>query len=549
MKFSVRTKLLAAFTLNLVLMIALGIFALRQFGIMNQKATFIEATTIPSLDITDQFNFGMTKYRSLQLEYIINNSAADKNRIEGEMATLEVDMAAWINRYEQLITTAAEQQTFEQWQTAWTSYVVANNKQFLPASRQSNTGTVQPALNRLNPLYEDVLRSAAALVGQSQQQATAALDTVRSAYATSRIVVTAVTMTTLLISGVIGFVLATRLARRVERLTRATLAVAGGDLGRRVLVRGNDDIARLSTNFNQMVSSLRDQHELLEHRNLALQTSLNRQQQLTDDLLVRTEAEAQALRAQAAAEATSQAKSMFVATMSHEFRTPLNAILGYTKLLQLGATMRGQPEIVPDLARITAAGKHLLTLVTNILDFSKLEQGRMTLDVTDVDVRHISEEVIGIVSPLADANGNTLQLDLAPMVGTICADAGKLRQILFNLVSNALKFTTDGTITLRVRRETADAEDWLHFAVLDTGIGITPDQQSRLFMPFTQADVSTTRKYGGTGLGLSLSRELCHLMGGDISVVSETGVGSTFTAHLPACIVGVGVSGSGVGTR
>ena len=532
MIFSIRTKLLAAFSLNLVLMVALGVFALRQFGTMHQKATFIESTTIPFLDIADQFNLGITKYRSLQLEYIINNSAADQGRIEGEMNTLEQAMADWIARYERLATSGAEQQALSQWQAAWSRYVAANHEQFLPASRQKNTGTVQPALNRLNPLYEDVLRSAAALVGQSQQQATAALQVVRSAYATSRVVTIGVTLITLLISSAIGLLLATRLARRVKRLTLATLAVAAGDLEQRVLVRGSDEIALLSTNFNQMVGNLREQHVLLEQRNAALQASLDRQQQLTADLLVRTQAEEEALRAQAAAEAASQAKSMFVATMSHEFRTPLNAILGYTQLLQLGARIRGQTEIGPDLERITVAGKHLLTLVTNILDYSKLDQGRMTLDLSEVDVRQLSEEVIGIVAPLASAGGNALELKLDPALGTIHTDAGKLRQILFNLLSNAIKFTADGTVTLEVTRE-ADA-DWIHFTILDTGIGITAEQQSRLFQPFTQADVSTTRKYGGTGLGLSLSRELCHLMGGDITVASESGVGSKFTAHLPA---------------
>ncbi|HYF62817.1 MAG TPA: ATP-binding protein [Herpetosiphonaceae bacterium] len=534
MRYSIRTKLVAAFALNLILMLALGVFALHQFRIMNQKAGLIERVAIPSLSLTDRFNFGITKYRSLQLEYIINNSSADKSRIEGEMGILENAMTAWTGEYDRLVTDEAERAAFLNLQSSWATYVSANNDQFLPASRQHNTGTVQPALNRLNPLYEAVLGHTEALARQSQAQASGALETVRATYATSRYVIVGVTGLTLLISSVIGLVLAARIGRRVGRLSQATLAVAAGDLQRRVLVRGRDDLAALSENFNQMVGSLREQRTLLEQRNEELQASLRRQQQLTEDLVASARAEEEALRAQAAAEAASQAKSLFVATMSHEFRTPLNAILGYTQLLKLGAVQRGYAQITPELERITVAGKHLLTLVTNILDYSKLESGKMALDPAELDVAAVCEEVIGLVAPLAEAGQNALRLHCAPAAGAMWTDAGKVRQVLFNLLSNAIKFTHAGAIRLEVGRESTADGDWLHFAVSDTGIGMTQEQMNRLFTPFTQADASTTRKYGGTGLGLSLSRELCHLMGGDISVQSEAGCGSTFTAHLPA---------------
>jgi signal transduction histidine kinase len=544
MRYSIRTKLVAAFALNLILMLALGLFALRQFSVMNQKAALIEGVTIPSLNLTDRLNFGITKYRALQLEYIINNSAADKRRIEGEMASLETTMTDWSAEYERLLTDEDERATFGHLQAAWTAYVDANNRQFLPASRQPNTGTVQPALNRLNPLYQSLIDQTAALAAESQSQATAALETVRATHAAARYVIIGVTGLTLLISSVIGLVLASRIGRRVERLSLATLAVAAGDLQRRVLVRGRDDLAALSGNFNQMVISLREQRGQLEQRNQELQASLLRQRQLTEDLVVRTRAEEEALRAQAAAEAASQAKSLFVATMSHEFRTPLNAILGYAQLLKLGAGPRGYGAIVPELERITVAGKHLLTLVTNILDYSKLESGKMALDPSELDVAAVCEEVIGIVAPLAEPGQNTLRLECRPEVGAMWTDAGKVRQVLFNLLSNALKFTQAGAVRLEVSREIAADGDWLHFAVSDTGIGLTQEQLSRLFTPFTQADASTTRKYGGTGLGLSLSRELCHLLGGDISVQSEPGCGSTFTAHLPAQAGGANLDSS-----
>jgi len=271
---------------------------------------------------------------------------------------------------------------------------------------------------------------------------------------------------------------------------------------------------------------------MLELRNAELAESLYVQQQLTEDIIRRKQAEEIALRAQAAAEAASQAKSMFVATMSHELRTPLNAILGYTQLLHLGAKARGQEDVLPQLERIRLAGKHLLTLVSNVLDFSKIEHGKMNLDLGDVQLASLVDEVMGIVQPLAEARFDQLTTEFAS-TSLIYSDGGKIRQILFNLLSNAIKFTEAGTVTLRVWDEQRAGEPWLIFAVSDTGIGMAPDQLRRLFKPFVQADESTTRTYGGTGLGLALSQQLAAMLGGSISVESCPNVGSTFTLQIP----------------
>ena len=239
--------------------------------------------------------------------------------------------------------------------------------------------------------------------------------------------------------------------------------------------------------------------------------------------------------AQVAAEAASKAKSQFLANMSHELRTPLNAIIGYSEMLQEEADDLGTPEIKPDLQKIHGAGKHLLGLINDILDLSKIEAGKMTLYLETFEVQTLLNEVAATVQPMINKNGNQLTLEVAPEIGSMRADVTKVRQALFNLLSNASKFTDKGSITLRARRQGAD----LVFDVIDSGIGMTPEQVGRLFQAFAQADASTSKKYGGTGLGLALSRKFCQLMGGDLTVTSEYGKGSTFTATIPALVIEV----------
>jgi signal transduction histidine kinase/DNA-binding response OmpR family regulator len=233
-------------------------------------------------------------------------------------------------------------------------------------------------------------------------------------------------------------------------------------------------------------------------------------------------------------EVASRHKSEFLANMSHELRTPLNAIIGYSEMLQEEADDLGQEAFIPDLEKIHAAGKHLLGLINDILDLSKIEAGKMDLYLESIDVRDLVRDVAAIVQPLAEKNANTLEVRCADDLPVMRADLTKVRQALFNLLSNACKFTEHGTISLAVARDTADGSDWVTFAVADTGIGMTPAQLGRLFQAFTQAESSTAHRYGGTGLGLAISRQFCRMMGGDIAVRSEVGRGSTFTIRLPA---------------
>ncbi len=233
-------------------------------------------------------------------------------------------------------------------------------------------------------------------------------------------------------------------------------------------------------------------------------------------------------------EVASRHKSEFLANMSHELRTPLNAIIGYSEMLQEEAEDQHAESFIPDLRRIHAAGKHLLELINAVLDLSKIEAGKMELYLEPFEVAPLVRDVAAVLEPLAQKNANRVEVECPPDVGAMRADLTKLRQALFNLLSNACKFTERGTVSLAVTRQASAEGDTIVFAVSDTGIGMTPEQMTRLFEEFGQADASTTRRYGGTGLGLALSRRLCRMMGGDITVTSETGRGSTFTIRLPA---------------
>jgi signal transduction histidine kinase len=240
-------------------------------------------------------------------------------------------------------------------------------------------------------------------------------------------------------------------------------------------------------------------------------------------------------------EIASRHKSEFLANMSHELRTPLNAIIGYAELLKEECEDLGQEEFLPDLGKIHTAGKHLLNLISGILDLSKVEAGRMTMFLEDFDVATLVSEAESIVRPVVEKNRNTFVIDCPADIGVMRADLVKVRQVLFNLLSNAAKFTEGGTITLIVRRH-ADAATYT-FAIRDTGIGITDAQLARLFEAFSQAEAHTSRKYGGTGLGLALSRQFCLMMGGDITVDSIPGEGSTFTVALPVRCADPGAGG------
>ncbi|HEV3438750.1 MAG TPA: ATP-binding protein [Gemmata sp.] len=249
------------------------------------------------------------------------------------------------------------------------------------------------------------------------------------------------------------------------------------------------------------------------------------------------DAEAQRLRVEkAAAEEADRAKSGFLAMVSHELRTPLTTIIGYSEMLLEQAESDNLPQYTADLKQVHAAGQHLLTLINDILDLSKIEAGKLEVAKEQFAPASLIRDLMLSVEPLGKKNNNKLELDCPTDLGRGVGDPTRIRQCVLNLIGNACKFTTNGVVKVTVRRLTDSAGDFLKVQVTDTGIGMTPDQVARLFQPFTQVDSSAGRKFGGTGLGLAISQKLCHAMGGQIAVESESGKGSTFTMTIKAVL-------------
>lgn len=341
---------------------------------------------------------------------------------------------------------------------------------------------------------------------------------------------TLILVCSLLISGAIAAILAAYTSGAIARSLEATTLIAQrvteeSNFDLQVPVTTSDEVGMLAISLNELIQRVAEYTEELHE-------------------------------AKVAAEAANRSKSAFLANMSHELRTPLNAIINYSEMLQEDAQDSGSEDFLPDLEKIQTAGKHLLDMISDILDISKIEAGHVTLYLENFDVATMIEEVMTTAQPLVEKKGNALALKTKGELGTMYADQPKVRQILLNLLSNAAKFTEKGVITIGVERMKIEksrpvkpnknndfqsgsnyTSQVLMFRVSDTGIGMTNEQLEQIFKPFTQADASTTRKYGGTGLGLTISQRLCQILGGEISVESEDGKGSTFIVSLPERVV------------
>lgn len=325
-----------------------------------------------------------------------------------------------------------------------------------------------------------------------------------------------------LVSVFVALLLAVLFARAmvhpIKKLVTAAEYFGAGDLSHRLSIERRDELGVLAKSFNVMADKIQKNRENLE----------GLVDERTRDLQIMKEK----------AESASRAKSSFLANMSHELRTPLNAVIGLSEMLVEDARDSEDEVYIEPLERIHGAGKHLLQLINDILDLSKVEAGKMELLVEKISLKSVIKDVEVIAAPLASKNKNKLVIDYDESLDDIKSDSTRLKQVLLNLISNACKFTENGTVTLAVSEEKDQDTDWLLFSVTDTGIGMTPEQMEKIFEKFTQADATTTSKYGGTGLGLPISRKICQLMGGDINVTSEMNVGTTFTAKIPRYEVG-----------
>ena len=310
-----------------------------------------------------------------------------------------------------------------------------------------------------------------------------------------------------------GMFLARRMVGPIQALRAGAERIGAGDLSQQIRIKTGDELEALANQFNDMAGRLQESYAGLEQK--------------VEERTREVEEKSRQL------EIASQHKSQFLASMSHELRTPLNAIIGLTEMMVTNAARFGTEKAAEPLRRVHRAGSHLLGLINQVLDLSKIEAGKLELSPDLVALAPLINEVVDTARPLAEQNNNRLVVKCQENLGSLTVDPMRLRQILLNLLSNACKFTKQGEVTL-LARKLVNEGSWIEFAVSDTGIGMTPEQQAKLFEEFTQADSSTARQYGGTGLGLAITRKLARMMGGDVTLTSEAGKGSTFTVRLPA---------------
>ncbi|ESA34976.1 signal transduction histidine kinase [Leptolyngbya sp. Heron Island J] len=324
--------------------------------------------------------------------------------------------------------------------------------------------------------------------------------------------------TGLLLSGI--YLLSRRITQPIAAITAAAMQLESGQLEQSISIVSDDEIGFLARTFNRMAQQLQESIAALENSNQELESRVK-------------ERTAELEEAKEAAESATLTKSTFLANMSHELRTPLNSIIGYSEILQEEAELSGDASMIPDLRKIQGSSKHLLNLINSILDLSKIEAGRMELYLEPINIAELAQDVISTIQPVASAKFNQVVLKNESTIDVIESDLGKLRQCLLNLLSNANKFTEEGQLTLGIKTIHYQAADYFEFTVADTGIGMEKNQLNKVFEAFTQADTSSTRRYGGTGLGLTITREFVRMLGGTISAQSEVGKGSTFIILLP----------------
>ena len=333
----------------------------------------------------------------------------------------------------------------------------------------------------------------------------------------------------------------TRLTLRpLEDFVDSMARIASGERKVRFNTPKDSELEFLAIGFNAMSQALDARIYELEESHRELRESKEQYRQLSQSLQHRVDQATEALRnanakleeAAQAAEASNKAKSSFLANMSHELRTPLNAILGYGEILLEDVGEAGMQGSAEDARRIIYAGNHLLMLINDILDLSKIEAGRLEIHPEVVKIDEVVNEVVETVRPLAAKNNNRFIVDDVEDEAKVIADPMRLRQIIINLLSNAFKFTSNGTVQLTVKRVSESGVDYIDFSVVDDGIGLSPEQTQRIFEPFSQAETTTTRRFGGTGLGLAICKRFCELMNATISVVSVENQGSTFTVRF-----------------
>jgi signal transduction histidine kinase len=485
----VQTKLLAAFLTIVALLVILGADGLRELSAVNERTEEliklqrkIEAYRQVQHDTTGQL-YSVASALVSSDERTLDSTLRQLNQFGYDVDRLEFvakDEAELIDQFRRDYNRFIE--------------VVTNVVEHIRGGRTAEARETQ--LRQATPLADQLERLTNQLVNKAEADMVAGIEASSHAYTDAKWIVISFALGSIVLALALGYAISWSVLGPVKEIKTQLDKVAAGDFSRRVHVINRDELGALAADVNHMSEELGGLYEQLE--------------------------------------SFSKNKSQFLASMSHELRTPLNAIIGLSDMLVKHATRFGTEKAAEPLQRIHRAGTHLLGLVNQVLDLSKIEAGKLELSPEQVNLAPLIDDVIGTARQLAEQKSNRLSVDYPRDLGSLLVDPMRLRQILLNLLSNACKFTERATVSLQVRRTALDGASWIEFAVADTGIGMTPEQMGKLFEEFSQAEASTARQYGGTGLGLAITRKLCLMMGGDVIVASELGKGSVFTIRLPA---------------
>ncbi len=483
----VQAKLLAAFLAITMLLIMMGVVGLQLLSGVNQRTEELI-----------KLQRKIEAYRQVQHDTTTQLYSVSSALLASDDATLSSTLRQ-LNQFgydvDRLQFVAKDEvELLGQFRQDYDRFVeiVTQVVELIRARRAAEARELQATM--ATPLADRLERLTNQLVNKAEADMVAGIEASKQAYENSRYVVTGFAVGSILLALVLGYTISWSLVGPVQKIEARLNQVAAGDFTQRVHVINRDELGTLAANVNRMCEELGRLYKQIE--------------------------------------AASQNKSQFLSNMSHELRTPLNAIIGLTEMMVTNAARFGTEKAQEPLKRVKNAGTHLLGLINQVLDLSKIEAGKLELNPQTVKLTPFIDEVIGTARQLAEQNQNRFVVDAPDDLGAITVDPMRLRQILLNLLSNAFKFTKQGEVALRARRS-VDGRGWIEIAVADSGIGMTVEQMSKLFEEFTQADASTAQRYGGTGLGLSISRKLARMMGGDVTVTSESGKGSAFTVRVP----------------